>query len=57
VKAKAVNLRDTAGPQGNIVMTLKGGAKVSVQGEDRSWYFVQSEEGMEGWISKSLTVQ
>jgi uncharacterized protein YgiM (DUF1202 family) len=57
VKAKAANLRDTAGAQGNIVTTLKAGAKLFVQGEDRSWYFVQSENRMEGWISKSLIVQ
>jgi curli biogenesis system outer membrane secretion channel CsgG len=57
VKVSVANLRDNPGTQGKIVTTLKEGVKLSVQGEDKGYYFVQAEDGKEGWISKSLTVQ
>jgi hypothetical protein len=55
VKAATANLRDAPGPQGKVVATLKQGTKLSVQGEEKSWYFVQADGGKDGWISKSLT--
>ena len=57
VKASAANLRDAPGTDGQIITTLRQGERLSVQGEDKGWYFVQTKAGKEGWISKSLAVQ
>jgi curli biogenesis system outer membrane secretion channel CsgG len=55
VKPNTANLRDVPGTQGKVLATLKAGTKLSVQGEEKGWYFVQAENGKDGWISKSLT--
>ena len=57
VKATSANLRDAPGTQGKVVATVKQGAKLSVQGEESGWFFVQTGDAKEGWISKSLTMQ
>jgi curli biogenesis system outer membrane secretion channel CsgG len=57
VKTTAANLRDAPGTQGKVVATVKEGAKLSVQGEENGWFFVQTDDANEGWISKSLTMQ
>lgn len=57
VKVSAANLRDAPDVKGKIVTSLKGGAKLAILGEDKEWYFVQTEDQKEGWISKSLTAQ
>ncbi len=56
VKAAAANLRESASSQSKVVATLKANTKLSVQGEDNGWYFVQTDDQKTGWISKSLTV-
>jgi hypothetical protein len=55
VKAASANLRDAAGMNGKVVTTVRAGTKLSVHGEEKDWYFVQAENGKDGWISKSLT--
>lgn len=57
VKVSVANLRDTPAVQGKIVTTVKQGAKLSVLGEENGWFFVQTGDAKEGWISKSLTMQ
>ena len=57
VKATSANLRDAPGTQGKVVATVKQGATLSVQGEEKGWFFVQTGDAKEGWISKSLTMQ
>lgn len=56
VKATSANLRDAPGTQGKVVATVKQGEKLSVQGEENGWFFVQTGDAKEGWISKSLTM-
>jgi curli biogenesis system outer membrane secretion channel CsgG len=55
VKPNTANLRDVPGTQGKVLATLRAGTKLSVQGEEKGWYFVQAENGKDGWIAKSLT--
>ncbi len=52
--AKA-NLRDAPGSKGKVIATLRQQTKLSVQAEENGWCFVQTEDQMAGWISKSLT--
>jgi curli biogenesis system outer membrane secretion channel CsgG len=56
VKVAAANLRESAGTQSRVVATLKEKTMLSVQAEDKGWYFVQTEDQKTGWIQKSLTV-
>lgn len=55
IKVKAANLRDTPGGQGKLIATLKEGTKLAINAEEKDWYYVQTEDGKSGWISKSLT--
>jgi uncharacterized protein YgiM (DUF1202 family) len=55
VKVSAANLRETAGTQGKVVATVREGAKLMVQAEDKGWYLVETEDRKEGWISAALT--
>jgi curli biogenesis system outer membrane secretion channel CsgG len=55
VKAKVANLRDAPGVQGKVIGTLQEGAKLAINGEEKDWYQIQTEDGKTGWISKSLT--
>jgi curli biogenesis system outer membrane secretion channel CsgG len=57
VRVSVANLRDAAGTHGKVIATLREGRKLSVHAEDKGWYLVQTEDGKEGWISKSLTTQ
>ena len=55
VKVKVANLRDAPGVQGKVVGTIQEGAKLAINGEEKDWYQIQTEDGKTGWISKSLT--
>jgi uncharacterized protein YgiM (DUF1202 family) len=55
VKVASANLREAPGAQGRVVTTLREKTKLSVQAEDKGWYFVQTDDQKSGWISKSLT--
>jgi curli biogenesis system outer membrane secretion channel CsgG len=55
VKVKTAHLRDTPGAQGKVVATLKEGTKLDINAEEKDWYYIQTEDGKSGWISKSLT--
>jgi curli biogenesis system outer membrane secretion channel CsgG len=55
VKAKVANLRDAPGIQGKVIGTLSEGTKLGINGEEKDWYQIQTEDGKVGWISKSLT--
>ena len=55
VKVKTANLRDAPGSQGKVVATIKEGSKLAVNAEEKDWYYIQTEDGKSGWISKSLT--
>jgi curli biogenesis system outer membrane secretion channel CsgG len=55
IKVKAANLRDAPGAQGKVIATLKEGAKLAINAEEKDWYYIQTEDGKSGWISKSLT--
>jgi curli biogenesis system outer membrane secretion channel CsgG len=55
VKAKVANLRDTPGVQGKVIASLPEGTKLAINGEEKDWYQIQTEDGKIGWISKSLT--
>jgi len=55
IKVAAANLRESASTESKVVATLKAKTKLSVQGEDNGWYFVQTDDQKTGWISKSLT--
>ncbi len=57
VKVSAANLRDAPDVKGKIVTSLKEGSKLAILGEDKGWYFVQTDDRKEGWISRSLTAQ
>lgn len=57
VKVTAANLRDAPGSGGKIVTTLKEGSRLSVQAEDKGWYYIQTQDGKDGWIPKALTGQ
>jgi curli biogenesis system outer membrane secretion channel CsgG len=57
VKVGAANLRDGPDANGKILTTVKAKSKLSVQAEDKGWYLVQTEDGKNGWISKSLTTE
>jgi uncharacterized protein YgiM (DUF1202 family) len=46
-------LLDSPGPGGKPVGTVNEGAKLTVQGEDKEYYFIVSEDGKKGWIYKS----
>jgi curli biogenesis system outer membrane secretion channel CsgG len=54
VKVKTANLRDAPGAQGKVVATIKEGTKLAINAEEKDWYYIQTEEGKSGWISKSL---
>ena len=54
VKVKTANLRDAPGAQGKVVATIKEGTKLAVNAEEKDWYYIQTEDGKSGWISKSL---
>jgi len=55
VKVKIANLRDAPGVQGKVIGTLSEGAKLAINGEEKDWYQIQTEDGKLGWISKALT--
>ena len=55
VKVKTANLRDAPGTQGKVIATLKEGTKLAINAEETDWYYIQTEDGKSGWISKSLT--
>lgn len=55
VKAKVANLRDAPGVQGKVIGSLPEGTKLAINGEDKDWYQIQTEDGKTGWISKALT--
>ena len=55
VKSKSAYLRDAPGTHGKISATLSAGTNLSVHGEEKDWYFVNAENGKDGWIAKSLT--
>jgi len=55
VKAKVANLRDAPGVQGKVIGSLTEGTKLAINGEDKDWYQIQTEDGKTGWISKALT--
>jgi curli biogenesis system outer membrane secretion channel CsgG len=54
VKVKTANLRDAPGAQGKVVGTIKEGTKLAINAEEKDWYYIQTEDGRSGWISKSL---
>jgi curli biogenesis system outer membrane secretion channel CsgG len=54
VKVKTANLRDAPGAQGKVVATIKAGTKLAINAEEKDWYYIQTEDGKSGWISKSL---
>jgi curli biogenesis system outer membrane secretion channel CsgG len=54
VKVKTANLRDTPGAQGKVVATIKEGTKLAINAEEKDWYYIETEDGKSGWISKSL---
>jgi curli biogenesis system outer membrane secretion channel CsgG len=55
VVVKVANLRDAPGAQGKVIATLPEGAKLAINGEEKDWYQIQTDDGKVGWISKSLT--
>ena len=57
VKVSVANLRDGPAVHGKVVVTVKQGTKLSVLGEENGWFFVQTADAKEGWLSKSLTMQ
>ena len=54
VKVKTATLRDAPGAQGKVVATIKEGTKLAINAEEKDWYYIQTEDGKSGWISKSL---
>jgi peptidoglycan hydrolase-like protein with peptidoglycan-binding domain len=55
VSVTRASLHDTPGSEGKVLATLREGAKLLVQGEDKDCYFVIAEDGKQGWIYKSMT--
>lgn len=55
VKVKTATLLDAPPPEGKTVATVKEGAKLLVQAEDKDCYFVRTEDGKQGWIFISMT--
>lgn len=55
VKVKRATLLDAPPPEGKPVGTVKKGAKLLVQAEDKGCYFIRTEDGKQGWIYISLT--
>jgi curli biogenesis system outer membrane secretion channel CsgG len=53
VNIARATLLDSPGPGGKPVGTVNEGAKLTVQGEDKEYYFIVSEDGKKGWIYKS----
>jgi hypothetical protein len=55
VSVARAGLHDAPGSGGKVLATLRHGAKLLVQGEDKDCYFVVTEDGKKGWIHKSMT--
>jgi hypothetical protein len=55
VRVTRASLHDAPGAEGKTLASLAEGAKLLVQGEDKDCYFVLTEDGMKGWIYKSMT--
>jgi curli biogenesis system outer membrane secretion channel CsgG/peptidoglycan hydrolase-like protein with peptidoglycan-binding domain len=55
VNVGRANLLDAPGPGGKSVGTVMQGAKLAVQADDKDSYFIMTEDGIRGWISKALT--
>ena len=55
VNVGRASLLDGPGPGGKSVGTVLQGAKLGVQADDRDSYFIVTEDGLRGWISKALT--
>lgn len=55
VSVAKAGLHDTPGSEGKVFATLRHGAKLLVQGEDKECYFIVTEDGKKGWIHKSMT--
>jgi len=55
VKVKRATLLDAPGLEGKTVATVKEGARLLVQAEDKGYYFIRTEDGKRGWIYISLT--
>jgi curli biogenesis system outer membrane secretion channel CsgG len=55
IKVKSANLREAPGTHGRVLATLKEGTKLAINGEEKDWLFVQTEDGkLSGWVGKTL---
>lgn len=52
-----VNLREGPGMNGKITHVLKKGSKLIVLEEKLGWLRVRLQEGIEGWVAKSTTLE
>jgi curli biogenesis system outer membrane secretion channel CsgG len=55
VNVGRASLLDGPGPGGKSVGTVIQGAKLAVQADDKDSYFIVTEDGTRGWITKALT--
>lgn len=55
VSGQTWNLRLMPNLQGHVLGTLRGGESVTVRGKlrDGSWLYVESEAGLQGWVTSS----
>lgn len=49
-----VNVRSGPTMEHKIVDRIKSGAAVKVLGQEEGWYYIQTSQGEEGWVVKSL---